>query len=93
MRSCSRSEAGVCATVRLGFACCRRASARGLEAGHVAAGRQREPAHSTQRRSPKAAGRPSHLPFRNPCHKPHCLSGRLGMVSSENRYPLFGVMP
>ncbi len=59
MRSCSRSAAGVCATVRFGLAGAGRRGGRGLEPAHVAAGGERQAAHS----STGAAQRRRLIPF------------------------------
>ena len=59
MRSCSRSLAGVCATVRLGFAG-RRPWRGGLEPAHIAAGRKRQAQRTAAPAQPKGGG-PSFL--------------------------------
>ena len=68
MRSCSRSAAGVCVTVRAGFAAgltgprrrCR------LKPAEIAAGGQRNGRAQQRRRSPKAAAHPGLVPSRTP---------------------------
>ncbi len=54
MRSCSRSLAGVCATVRLGFGAAVRGR-RGLQLSHIAAGRKHKAGAQQRRRSQEAA--------------------------------------
>ena len=78
MRSCSRSLAGVCATLRLGFG---RRERRGrcletAETAEPAAGGQGEGGAQDHRRSPKAAAFPSVLPSRNPYHLSHSFLER-----------------
>ena len=65
MRSCSRSLAGVCATVR--FRLGRRRRRRGdavSSRSHIAAGRKREAGAQQRRRSQKAAARLLSAPCR-----------------------------
>ena len=68
MRSCSRSAAGVCATVRVGLAGCGGGGRGGLEPAHIAAAGERERRAQHDGRSPKAAARPVLAPSRTLRH-------------------------
>ena len=68
MRSCSRSAAGVCATVRVGLAGLAGRGRGGLEPVDIAAGGQAQSRAQQGGRSPKAAACPSLAPSRTPRH-------------------------
>src|SRR3977135_1867168 len=80
MRSCSRSLAGVCATVRLGG---RAGGLRGgFEPAEIPAGRQSKGQAQQGGRSPKAVAFPFPLPSRNPCHVTHSFFVELAPSNS-----------
>ena len=82
MRSCSRSLAGVCATVRLGFGAAA-VGAACLELSEIAAGGKRERGAQQRRRSQEAAARASFAPFctmRQISHWTHDPTGIVDLI-------------
>ena len=78
MRSCSRSAAGVCATVRAGLAGLPAEGAAVGEAVDTAAAGQQQNRAQQRARSPKPAACPSVAPSRTPRHVSHSyLAGGL----------------